>query len=50
MHSLPYLIQLHLLGFSSTYNVHNMGFAEYMLEYLQEMKSVKTFAECAQNI
>jgi len=30
MHSLPYLMQLHLLEFSSTYNVHNLGFAEYI--------------------
>jgi hypothetical protein len=30
MRNLPYLIQLHLLGFSSTYKVHNLGFAEYI--------------------
>lgn len=44
--SLLYLIQLYLLGFSSTYNVHKLGFTEY----LKEMKNVKTFADCARKI
>jgi hypothetical protein len=38
MHSLPYLIQLHLLGFPSTYNVNNLGFAEYITIFLGNEK------------